>query len=229
MASAHDHRPPASPLSAEAQRAHLQDLAARASTGDRAAFDALAHALRPTCIRLFLDRGAGPTQADDLAQLVASGLWKALSTGRYDASRAAITTFAYAVSLKVWLQHLRASGRRDAALERYARLVAQPASTGQSEATSPDDAHHAARVLEALRAALRDDQSAMASQLTDEERWLLRCWAGGQSDRQLAARLGIAASNVNARKQRAYAKLRTYLIQLGLAQQDPPPPSHRSA
>ena len=69
-------------------------------------------------------------------------------------------------------------------------------------------------VLDALRSALSTPDT--AAQLTDDERWLLRAWAGGESDRVLAKKMGIAASNVNVRKQRAYAKLKGYLMQLGL-------------
>ena len=74
-------------------------------------------------------------------------------------------------------------------------------------------------LLQAMRGALSDEQSTAA--LTDDERWLLRNWAGGQSDRELAKAMGIAASNVNVRKQRAYAKIREYLQRLGLTNQEP--------
>ncbi len=67
-------------------------------------------------------------------------------------------------------------------------------------------------MLESLREALA---GGAATELTDEERWLVRNWASGQSDRDLAKVMGIAPSNVNVRKQRAYAKLRAYLTHLG--------------
>jgi DNA-binding CsgD family transcriptional regulator len=70
-------------------------------------------------------------------------------------------------------------------------------------------------MLEAMRHALLEPLSEQAI-LTEDERWLVRRWAGGQSDRDLAKVMGIAPSNVNVRKQRVYAKLRTYLESLGL-------------
>ena len=131
---------------------------------------------------------------------------------------AAITTFAYAISHKVWLQHLRATGRRDAAVDRYTRLVAQAGPANPQADSLAEESAHAA-LLQAMRGALSDEQSPAA--LTDDERWLLRNWAGGQSDRELAKAMGIAASNVNVRKQRAYAKIREYLQRLGLTNQEP--------
>lgn len=192
-------------------KAEIAGLAALAGAGDEHAFEELARRLRPAIIRLYIDRGAQPALAEDLSQRAALGLWQALSRGRYDPSRAAITTFAFAVALKVWLQHLRASGRLDAAMGRYATLVAR----GRTGPDQPHDGEHAG-LLHTIREALQEGSDAgMRAGLTNDERWLLRSWAAGQSDRDLAKVLGIAPSNVNVRKQRAYAKLRQYLITLG--------------
>ncbi|HYF16205.1 MAG TPA: sigma factor [Phycisphaerales bacterium] len=193
---------------ADEARRELRALAAAAAGGDTAAFAQLEDRLRPALRRLFVERSGGKRAdlADDLAQRSLVGLWGALRAGRYDPARAQITTFAYAIAQKVWLQHLRAAGRRDAAMERYTRLIGAP-----SEAASFDREH--AALLDAVRRAL--DTPGELPDLTDDERWLLRSWALGESDRTLAAKLGIAASNVNVRKQRAYAKVRAYLERLG--------------
>lgn len=201
-----DDQPPAS----AARRDELRALTARCVRGDEAAFADLASRLRPALVRLFTEKmSAKRDLAEDLAQRTLVGLWQALTNGRYDESRSAVTTFAYAVAHKVWLQHIRAAGRADAALGRFTRLVAVGQQREQADAAEP--AEHAA-LLESLRSALTGNAE---TDLTDEERWLVRNWASGQSDRDLAKAMGIAPSNVNVRKQRAYAKLRAYLQRLG--------------
>lgn len=201
-----DDQPPAS----AARRDELRALTARCVRGDEAAFADLASRLRPALVRLFTEKmSAKPDLAEDLAQRTLVGLWQALTNGRYDESRSAVTTFAYAVAHKVWLQHIRAAGRADAALGRFTRLVAVGQQRELPDAAEP--AEHAA-LLETLRSALTGSAE---TDLTDEERWLVRNWASGQSDRDLAKVMGIAPSNVNVRKQRAYAKLRAYLQRLG--------------
>jgi RNA polymerase sigma factor (sigma-70 family) len=216
-ASSGSGTPVANPKLAAA-RAEIAGLAALASSGDEGAFEELARRLRPAIVRLYMERGAQPALAEDLSQRAALGLWQALTKGRYDPARAAITTFAFAVAIKVWLQHLRANGRLDAAMDRYTKLVAR----GRTGADQPNDGEHAA-LLQTVREALLDGSDAgMRAGLTSDERWLLRSWAGGQSDRDLAKALGIAPSNVNVRKQRAYAKLRQFLITLGWEHQGSP-------
>jgi DNA-directed RNA polymerase specialized sigma24 family protein len=197
-------------------------LAERSAAGDEGAFGVLQGRLRPALVRLFQERTQGRGDlAEDLAQRSVLGLWQALRGGRYEAERAAVTTFAYAIAGKVWLQHLRASGRADAALERYTRLVAR----GKGDAADgPTPGDHAA-LLQAVRDALGAGVAAGAGDgsdagvLTEDERWLVSSWALGESDRTLAKKMGIAPSNVNVRKQRAYAKLRTYLTQLGFGKE----------
>lgn len=205
----------------DAHRELLADLALKASDRsqpDRIAFDKLATHLRPAFAAFFREKArAKDDLIEDLTQRSLLGLWQALSQGRYDPSRSAITTFAYAISHKVWLQHLRATGRRDAAVDRYTRLVAQAGPANPQADSLAEESAHAA-LLQAMRGALSEEQSPAA--LTDDERWLLRNWAGGQSDRELAKAMGIAASNVNVRKQRAYAKIREYLQRLGLTNQE---------
>jgi DNA-directed RNA polymerase specialized sigma24 family protein len=99
-----------------ARRDELRTLTARCVAGDAEAFNQLAARLRPALARLFVEKfGAKPALADDLAQRTLLGLWQALSHGRYDAQRSAVTTFAFAVAHKIWLQHARAAGRASSA------------------------------------------------------------------------------------------------------------------
>lgn len=213
---------PARESGRDAHRELLASLALRASkpgSPDRQAFEELGTHLRPAFAAFFREKAkAKDDLIDDLSQRAMLGLWQALSQGRYDPTRSAITTFAYAISHKVWLQHLRATGRRDAATDRYTRLVAQAGPANARPESLAEESAHAA-LLEAMRSALSEGDCPAA--LTDDERWLLRNWAGGQSDRELAKVMGIAASNVNVRKQRAYAKIREYLQRLGLTHQEP--------
>lgn len=196
----------------------LADMARRASGGSEDAFAMLQTRLAPGLRRLFLERcGNKHDLADDLSQRAMLGLWDALRKGRYDPAKSAVTTFAYAVANKVWLQHLRAAGRADAAVERYTRLVAgQP-----RDDLSPDDEQSFAALVQSLRDVIADRPDAGADEvLNAEERWLVRSWAMGESDRALARKMGIAPSNVNFRKQGVYAKLRAYLTRMGYGTQE---------
>jgi RNA polymerase sigma factor (sigma-70 family) len=194
----------------------LETWARACASGDAGAWARLQSRLEGALRRLFIERCGKHDLAEDLTQRALTGLWDALRGGRYDPARSALTTFAYAVAGKVWLQHLRANGRREAALERYTRLVAPT-----KDADSPLDERAHAALLQVVRDILRDDEESTGPArhpgcaLSDEERWLMRCWAGGESDRQIARRLGIAASNVNARKQAVYRKIRERLRDAG--------------
>ena len=225
----HDHSDPASasdpaqtgPTGGRAARARsagmieLESIAQCAAAGDEPAWEELQRRLRGALRKVFAQRvGTRLDLAEDLTQRALLGLWSSLRKGSYDSERATITTFAYAVASKVWLQHRRASGRADAAVERYTRLVLLPRGVDPGEA---DDTQHAG-LLQAMRDAIARPREE-GSPLSDDERWLMRCWAGGESDRALARRLGIAASNVNARKQVIYAKLREYFRSQGLREE----------
>jgi RNA polymerase sigma factor (sigma-70 family) len=208
----------------------LSQAALAAAQGDEQAFAALSQRLAPGVRAVLLDRVARKHDvADDLTQRTMLGLWQALRAGRYDPQRSAITTFVYAVAHKVWLQHARADGRRLAAQQRYTLNTVLPeANAAQDDVAAVADT---AALLQHVRRALDEagesassaaSSAANGAGLTDDERWLLRNWAGGVSDRELAKRMGIAASNVNGRKQVAYRKLRAWLTQLGFAMEAPP-------
>lgn len=190
----------------------LSRAALAAAGGDEGAFAALSQRLVPGVRAVLLERvGRRQDIADDLAQRTMLGLWQALRTGRYDPARAAVSTFVYAIAHKVWLQYARADGRRLAAQQRYTLNTIVPQAGAAAEDVA--EVSQAAALLQHVREAL--DREACEAGLTDDERWLLRNWAGGVSDRELAKRMGIAASNVNGRKQVAYRKLRTWLTTLG--------------
>ena len=90
----------------------LADLCAAAVGGDRAAFEALHRRLGGGVRRLFLDRTSGRADlAEELGQRTWVGVWQSISSGKYDPTRSAISTFVYAVASKVWLQYLRSSKR----------------------------------------------------------------------------------------------------------------------
>lgn len=176
----------------------LRELAARALDGDRTAFDQAVHRLSPGLERLIGKRvNHDLNLTHELCQQAWAEVWAAMVHKRYDAGKAALSTFAYAVAHKVWLRHLRAAGRGIPA--EWASLE----SSFEPSLESLDDAAHIERIRDCLRG--------VGGNLTEDDRWILRQAAAGMSDRDLAARLGIAPSSANARKQAALSKLRAWL------------------
>lgn len=184
----------------------LADLCAAAAGGDRAAFDAIHRRLGGGVRKLFIDRSGGRADlSEELCQRTWVGIWQSISTGKYDPSRAAISTFVYAVAFKVWLQYLRGT-RRAAAMS---DAIDEAFGAGED----PSEAVHAAELIQAVRSCL----SAPVSEggLTEDERWLAQAAAAGASDRELARRLSISPSTANARKRAVLEKVRRYLAQRG--------------
>jgi RNA polymerase sigma factor (sigma-70 family) len=213
---AQQQTPPAAPQRWHADAltsiALMHEAALASAGGDDQAFAALRARLLPGVRAVLFERaGKRHDLADDLTQRAMLGLWQSLRAGRYDPARSAVTTFAYAVAHKVWLQYARAEGRRVAAIERYALGSVWPEVAQQADPASANESSDAA-LLQRVRDALQSESDAG---LTEDERWLLRSWAGGISDRDMGKRMGIAASNVNGRKQVAYGKLRAWLVSLG--------------
>lgn len=174
--------------------------------------------------------GANRELAEDLAQRAMVGVWEALKAGRFDPTRASISTYTYAVAHRVWLVHARSAARTthlgDA--EADARGVgARASNSGAASASMPgaiaDDADMAA-LLHAVRDCVRGEPAAgegTTPDLSDEDRWLLAAIARGVTDRDLAKRLGIAPSSAHARKRAALAALKRALATLGFAPRDP--------
>lgn len=181
----------------------LGELAHRASLGDRDAFDQIHARLAGGVRQLFLKRlGARADLADDLAQRAFLAAWTAISSGRYDPTRSAASTFIYAISLKIWLQHLRAEGRRS--------RREGPDEAALAAAAGGDEVDQGPAMAELLQV-VRDSLSGAHEDLTSQERQILRCVAEGDSDRALAKRLGLAPSTANAKKNAAFEKLRRIL------------------
>lgn len=161
---------------------------------------------------MFLDRTAGRQDlSDELAQRAWGLAWKALAAGKYDPARAAFSTFVYAIAQNVWLQHLRASGQRQNNVGQLAD-DASPVSLDQ-----PEDTARLAEVVDLLRRVLRGE---VPAQLSDEERWIVRAIADGETDRGLAAKLRLSPSTANARKNSAFDKLRRFLASKGHRDKD---------
>src|ERR1051326_2771938 len=92
--------------------ATLRELTVRAMSGDRGAFEAVHRRVGAGLRKLLLRRTGGREDlVDDLCQRTWASVWKALSEGRYDPERSAITTFVYAVANNAWMTHLRGFAR----------------------------------------------------------------------------------------------------------------------
>jgi RNA polymerase sigma factor (sigma-70 family) len=181
----------------------FMDLCAAALEGDEGAFAELYRRLGGGIRNMFQQRTGKSDLAEDLAQKTWTAFWQAMKQGKYNPERAAVSTFLYAVSSKIWLQHLRTARRAE-------RRQAQAQPAIQIGSGGPVETLHMAELLQATRACL-----AGAGDLTDDERWLVRAVAGGESDRALAKRLGVSASTANARKRAAFDKVRRYLATQG--------------
>lgn len=155
--------------------------------------------------------------ADELAQQTWIVFWKALSQGRYDPSRARLSTYLYAIAANIWLRHVRSatSGRKDQSLEFADESAIVGKQAGASaDAPSAINAQAEAEVLEIVRLAISGDA---AAGLTADERDVLRAIADGRSDRELATALGIAPSTAHVRKRSAMDKLRQFLARRGFS------------
>lgn len=184
----------------------MPDLASAAARGDRDAVGALHARFDPGLRRLFLARTGGRDDlADDLCQRAWAACWKAVAAGKYEAARAAFSTYLYAIASRVWLEHLRRSGRA-APTSEITEL--------EADLLTPDPAAEArfSEVLDAVRRCLRGGE---ADGLSEDDRWILREVGAGASDRDLARRLGVAPSTMNARKRLALNRLRRYLAARG--------------
>ena len=83
----------------------------------------------------------------------------------------------------------------------------------EQPADNPAALLHAAELLDAMRGCLHAAGTPFA--LSAEERQIVIELSGGESERALAERLGVAASTIHARKQLAYRKLRQCLSAKG--------------
>lgn len=166
----------------------------------RAADVDLAHRrLDPGLRRFFVSRGASREQADDLSQSTWTVVWGAIREGKYDPARGALSTFVYAVALKVWLRERRRAARRPDPSEELAQRLL----THESDAS---DAAALAELLRRVREYLSDVR------VGEEDRRVLRALSRGSSDRELARELGVAPSTAHGRRASALERLRRALF-----------------
>ena len=203
----------------------LAQLANRARSGDQSAFEELLHRFDPGLKRILLRRSGGQSElSEELAQRTWIAVWEALREKRYDPRKSAISTFIYAVAHKLWLQHLRRTGRAPLSDGVLGASLSDPSGA----AGNPAALLHAAEMLDAMRACLHATGAPFS--LTAEERQVVIGLSGGdsfsyvdgklkggESERALAEELGVAASTVHARKQLAYRKLRRCLSAKGFS------------
>lgn len=202
---------------ADGSRLTLVELSARAGKGDEGAFAALHRRVGAGLRRMLLKRCHGREDVvEDLSQKTWAAVWKSLSESKYDPSRAAITTFVYAVGHNAWLTHLRQLGRAQQLSENMASEAAaatsQPAPARERGASA---LLAEAEMIESVRACLRDAKTAG---MTDLERTIVHAIALGEGDRQLARRMGMSGSTINKHKHSGYTKIRTYLASRGFAE-----------
>lgn len=183
----------------------VEELAAAAARGDEPAFGALRRRFAPGLHRLLLGRAAGREDvAEDLAQATWVSVWQALRRGQYDPARSAISTFVYAVGHKTWLQYLRR-----AALQQRVSRELQNEAGGTAASDSAETTSALAEAVHLVRECLR------GGLLSAEEVDIVIGAGRGESDRDLAARLNMASSTINAKRRSAYEKIRRALAQRG--------------
>lgn len=149
--------------------------------------------------------------ADDLSQRTWQAVWEAVSQGRYDSSRAAMSTFVYAISQNVY----RNWARSRATVAQHAPAIAANAQQGPE---TGDDPLADAEVIEELRRVLRDG----ASGLSPQHLQALHLIARGATDREMAVELAVAPSTAHARKREAIDALRAHLDSRFFSERTPP-------
>lgn len=186
-----EHAPPPIPTQSE----HAGSIA----PGLREQVEALHARVGPAMVAMLARRTGSPLVAEDLAQRTWAALWKTIADGRYDPARASLGTLSYAIAINIWRAHARA----------------RPGPTSTDELdhalgrdTDPAAAVTQAELIERVRSALRGDGARGGPALSADDLHVLRLIAGGASDRDIAARLGVAASTANARKRATLDALR---------------------
>lgn len=166
--------------------------------------------LGPGLVRHFAGKLAGSGgdrgESEELAQHAWVEFWGAVSAGKYDPSRAKLSTFLYAVAQIVWMREMRKRGRA-ASRERSLDL----AWDAPGQAPTPEDAAELAARIDAVRRVI----SGADGQLGDQDRAVLRAISEGASDREVAARFGVSPSTAHERKRTALERLSRVLHSLG--------------
>jgi RNA polymerase sigma factor (sigma-70 family) len=173
---------------------------------------AQAHSALAAWIRRRLTDATGdPHVAEDLAQQTWQAVWEAVSQGRYDPSRAALSTFAYAVSQNVYRHWLR---RQSTAAAHAPAVLANAPQMPEPENNPLADAE----LIDELRRVLREGGAG----LSEESLQTLHLIARGSTDRELALELAVAPSTAHARKRAALNALRTHLTSRFFSERTPP-------
>lgn len=182
-------------------------LAIDLARGERAAFETVYRRLSGWLRAELADRlassGLDRAGAEELAQAAWAEVWRSVAAGRYDAQRAAVSTYIYAVALNVWRRHARDAARARSRLDRAAEVAATRAADAPNPANDPSDVAGLAETIDLVRRhafGLADDKGPGAG---SEEAHVLRLLAEGLSDRELAQRLGVSPSTAHARKRAA--------------------------
>ncbi|MBK8913914.1 MAG: RNA polymerase sigma factor [Phycisphaerales bacterium] len=186
----------------------LAELAQRATLGDEDAFERIYERLAGGLKRFLTKRcGRRPELVEELAQRAWVELWRALHERRYDPQQAAVTTYLYSLTIKLWLKYARES-RLLTATDEVLLTILDPSG---SEHTA--DHLHLAELLEALREAIASDKGEDA--LSPIERQVVQWTADGLGEREISRRLSLAASTVHAHKHKALQKIRNRLALRG--------------
>ncbi|MDX2116996.1 MAG: sigma-70 family RNA polymerase sigma factor [Planctomycetota bacterium] len=196
-----------------AASSHLDALAARVIAGDEFALAELHEALTPGLTRHFLRKLGGQRraieQAEELAQAAWVQVWALLQRGAYDPQRARLTTYIYGVAHIVWMRAMREQERRQQ--RDGASLDADGVSGDTTRALVEGDAAEDALELTSQIEQVREVLAGRGGGFTPAERDALRAIAEGSTDRELAKRLGVAASTANERRKTLLARLAKWL------------------
>jgi RNA polymerase sigma-70 factor (ECF subfamily) len=175
--------------------AHL--LAAIAARGDRAAFASLFGFYAPRIKGFLMRTGSAAEMAEEIAQEAMLSVWRKAAT--FDASRASVSTWIYAVARNLRIDRLRH--------ERGVRADVFYEALRSDEPERPDDS---------LEWAERDDRVRLAMrELPDEQMTVVRLsFFEDKPHGDIARILGIPLGTVKSRLRLAMAKLRERLDEL---------------
>jgi RNA polymerase sigma-70 factor (ECF subfamily) len=175
--------------------AHL--LAAIAARGDRAAFASLFGFYAPRIKGFLMRTGSAAEIAEEIAQEAMLSVWRKAAT--FDASRASVSTWIYAIARNLRIDRLRH--------ERGVRAEVFYEALRSDEPERPDDS---------LEWAERDDRVRLAMrELPDEQMTVVRLsFFEDKPHGDIARILGIPLGTVKSRLRLAMAKLRERLDEL---------------
>lgn len=227
----------------------IESCSTLAAAGDKAAIAELHDRLSVGLTRHFARKLAGSTGgpngrggrggwrgsdvAEELAQQTWLAFWQAITNQQYDASRARLSTFLYAIAANIWLRHVRVSSR-NVFIKSVQCLTADADDAVDWPLTGthddPAEVMHTASLLDAVRRAvdgtLASTPAPGAATFAEPERALLRAIGQGMTDRQLAAELGVSPSTAHARKRSLLTRLAQVLRGQGFSGPETGPARH---